>query len=330
MNKNPLVSIVVPMYRVEQYVGQCIESLISQTYKNLEIILVDDGSPDKSGEIADAYALKDSRIKVIHQCNKKLSGARNSGLDVAKGEFVTFVDSDDYLCQDFVEYMLSLIEKTGAEIAISRNCYTSYDQKQVSQDFITELKPEEAAAEFFYPRITLGSWNKMYDMGFLIKHHFKFVPELKTGEGLEFITRVALAANKIVAGNKKVYVYRLDNVTSATTLANVERQGKGCLETMDYIKEHLDLTSPIIKKAYGWHLWSCHAYCLRQIVESGTEKKYGQLYRNCIDYLRKHAPVVFFSNVGIKQKVKVILTFISPVGVTKIHIYKKKRKLKRG
>lgn len=328
MNKNPLVTIVVPMYRVEQYVGQCIESLISQTYKNLEIILIDDGSPDKSGEIADAYALKDPRIIVIHQSNKKFGGARNTGLDLAKGEYVTFVDSDDYICQDFVEYMLSLIEETGAEIAISRHCYTSYDNTQVSHDFITELKSEEAVAEFFYPRIMLGSWNKMYDMRFLNKHHFKFVPELKTGEGLEFITRVAAAANKIVAGNKKVYFYRLDNVISATTKANVERQGKGCLETMAYIKEHLDLSSPIIKKAYRWHLWSCHAYCLRQIVESGTESEYEQLYRKCINYLRKYALVVFRSNVGIKQKVKAILTFFSPVCVTKIHIYKKKRKLK--
>lgn len=76
MNKNPLVTIVAPMYRVEQYVGQCIESLISQTYKNIEIILVDDGSPDKSGEIADKYALKDHRIKVIHQENKRLGGGK--------------------------------------------------------------------------------------------------------------------------------------------------------------------------------------------------------------------------------------------------------------
>lgn len=76
MNKNPLVTIVAPMYRVEQYVGQCIESLISQTYKNIEIILVDDGSPDKSGEIADKYALKDNRIKVIHQENKRLGGGK--------------------------------------------------------------------------------------------------------------------------------------------------------------------------------------------------------------------------------------------------------------
>lgn len=79
MNKNPLVTIVAPMYRVEQYVGQCIESLISQTYKNIEIILVDDGSPDKSGEIADKYALKDYRIKVIHQENKRLGGQETLG-----------------------------------------------------------------------------------------------------------------------------------------------------------------------------------------------------------------------------------------------------------
>lgn len=329
MNTNPLITIVAPMYRVEQYVGQCIKSLISQTYKNLEIILVDDGSPDKSGEIADEYALKDHRIKVIHQENKRLGGARNTGLEIAKGDFITFVDSDDYLSEDFVEYMLSLIEKTGAEMAISRNCFTSYDNQQVSYDSVSVMNSDDAVAEFFYPRITLGTWNKMYDMRFLKKHQFEFVPELKTGEGLEFITRVAAVANKIAVGNRKVYCYRLDNVGSATTKANVERQGKGCLETMDYIKSHLEMPSQKVQKAYNWHLWSCHAYCLTHIIESGSSKEYSDLYRKCITHLRKKALFVFFADIDMKQRIKVFLTFVSPVIMTKMHIWNKRRKLRK-
>lgn len=250
-------------------------------------------------------------------------------MKIAKGDFITFVDSDDYLSEDFVEYMLSLIEKTGAEIAISKNCFTSYDNQQVSQDSILVMSSEEAVAEFFYPRITLGSWNKMYDLRFLNKHQLRFVPELKTGEGLEFITRVASIANKIAVGNRKEYFYRLDNVVSATTKANVERQGKGCLETMDYIKTHLDMSSLKVQKAYNWHLWSCHAYCLSHIVESGSSKEYRELYVKCITHLRRKALVVFFTDIDLKQKIKVFLTFISPVIMTKLHIWNKWRKIRK-
>ena len=256
-------------------------------------------------------------------------GGRNTGLQLAEGDFVTFVDSDDYLSEDFVEYMLSLIEKTGAEMAISKNCFTSYDNQQVSKDCISVMNSEEAVAELFYPRITLGSWNKMYDMRFLNKHHFKFVPELKTGEGLEFITRVASAASKIAIGNRKVYFYRLDNVVSATTKANVERQGKGCLETMDYIKAHLNMSSSKVQKAYSWHLWSCHAYCLSHIIESGSSKVYRELYCKCITHLRKNALIVFFTDIDVKQKIKVFLTFVSPVIITKLHIWNKWRKIRK-
>ena len=92
----PLISVIVPVYRVEKYLERCVKSILSQTYKNLEVILVDDGSPDQCPAICDACAEKDARVKVIHQENKGLSGARNAGIDAASGEYLAFVDSDDY------------------------------------------------------------------------------------------------------------------------------------------------------------------------------------------------------------------------------------------
>ena len=94
---NPLITIVVPIYKVEKYLGRCIDSLVAQTYPNIEIILADDGSPDRCGAICDEYAQKDSRIKVIHQENKGVAAARNAALDIAQGEYIMFVDSDDYV-----------------------------------------------------------------------------------------------------------------------------------------------------------------------------------------------------------------------------------------
>lgn len=100
---NPLISVIVPVYKVEQYLRRCVDSVLTQTYQNLEVVLVDDGSPDRCGAICDEYAKKDSRIGVIHQENRGLSAARNAGLDACTGQFVTFVDSDDYIERDLIQ-----------------------------------------------------------------------------------------------------------------------------------------------------------------------------------------------------------------------------------
>lgn len=114
----PNVSIIVPCYKVEQYLRQCVDSLINQTMKDIEIILVDDGSPDKSGEICDEYKAKDNRIKVIHKKNGGVSAARNDGLKVATGEYVVFVDSDDYVPVDAYELLYNKAIETSADMVI--------------------------------------------------------------------------------------------------------------------------------------------------------------------------------------------------------------------
>ena len=116
---NELVSVIVPVYKVEKYLRECIDSIISQTYRNLEIILVDDGSPDNCGQICEEYAKRDSRITVYHKENGGLSDARNYGIARSHGEFLTFVDSDDVIKVNFVETLLGLIHKYDADIATS-------------------------------------------------------------------------------------------------------------------------------------------------------------------------------------------------------------------
>lgn len=111
-----LISVIVPVYKVEQYLNKCVESIVNQTYKNLEIILVDDGSPDACPQICDAWAQKDSRIKVIHKENGGASSARNAGLDAATGDYIAFVDGDDYLSAETYETLISFALKHGADI----------------------------------------------------------------------------------------------------------------------------------------------------------------------------------------------------------------------
>ena len=118
-----LISMIVPVYKVEPYLDKCVRSIVEQTYKNLEIILVDDGSPDNCPAMCDAWASKDSRIKVIHKENGGLSDARNVGLAVAIGEYISFIDSDDWIEPDFIRELYDAMERTGAEIA---ECGTTY------------------------------------------------------------------------------------------------------------------------------------------------------------------------------------------------------------
>ena len=113
----PLISVIVPVYKVEAYLDRCVQSIVDQTYQNLEIILVDDGSPDNCPAMCDAWAAKDSRIKVIHKENGGLSDARNAGMAVAKGEFVGFVDSDDYIRKDMYQLLWERLSRDGSDIA---------------------------------------------------------------------------------------------------------------------------------------------------------------------------------------------------------------------
>lgn len=114
----PLISVVVPVYGVEKYLPKCVDSILNQTYQNLEIILVDDGSPDNCGRICDSYAEKDSRIRVIHQKNGGLSAARNAGVAVAKGEYISLIDSDDYISPNMYTRMYDAIRENGAQLCI--------------------------------------------------------------------------------------------------------------------------------------------------------------------------------------------------------------------
>ena len=115
-----LISVIIPVYNVEKYLPECIESVLKQTHTNLEIILVDDGSPDNSPQICDEYAQKDSRIKVIHKENGGVSSARNEGLKIAKGEWISFIDADDWVEKNFCEILLNKAVKTQSDIALCR------------------------------------------------------------------------------------------------------------------------------------------------------------------------------------------------------------------
>lgn len=136
----PLISVIIPIYNVESYLRRCLDSVLRQTYPNLEIILVDDGSPDNCPSICDEYATKDTRIIVIHKKNGGLSDARNAGLDICKGDYITFIDSDDSISHNYAEQLINVAVKNDADIAIGRMS----NSKSIETNKTTIFSPEEA------------------------------------------------------------------------------------------------------------------------------------------------------------------------------------------
>ncbi|MBC8578959.1 glycosyltransferase family 2 protein [Zhenhengia yiwuensis] len=206
----PKVSIIVPIYNVQQYLAKCIDSLLEQTLQEIEIILVDDGATDKSPEICDTYDLKDHRIKVIHKTNGGLSDARNMGIEVAQGEYIAFLDSDDWVEPNFYEYLYSLAKKEDADIA---QCdYIEVYAEDIQIDFRQHIKETihtgaEALGLLFGKEYvkTVVVWNKLYRRNLFDEIRF---PKGKVHED-EFTTyKIIHKANKLVNSNLPMVYYR--------------------------------------------------------------------------------------------------------------------------
>ena len=152
MESTPKVSIIVPVYKVEQYLAECVDSLLRQTYREIEVILVDDGSPDNCGAMCDEYALRDSRVKVIHQENQGLSVARNSGIDIAEGDYVAFVDSDDLVSEEYIEYLLKNAVENNANMSVCQiaDFRDGHSPAYTAKGDVTVLSSEQALRMFFY------------------------------------------------------------------------------------------------------------------------------------------------------------------------------------
>jgi len=204
----PLISVIIPVYNVEEYLEKCINSVIAQTYRNIEIIMVDDGSTDKSGTMCALLAEKDSRIVVIHKANGGLSSARNAGLNIAKGDYIGFVDSDDWIEPDMYECLISNMLKENADISICGIYYNRESKTKTDRD-ITGYRvfSRYEAVNCVIQRnsiIKAYVWSKLYSKHIFSKLRF---PEGKTYEDLFTILPVIDAAEKIVVTMQPKYHY---------------------------------------------------------------------------------------------------------------------------
>ncbi len=207
-NLDEKVSIVIPVYNVEKYIVKCVSSVMNQTYSNIEIILVDDGSTDKSGEICDVLATKDSRIKVYHKKNGGPSDARNYGIDRVHSKYITFIDSDDYVTKDYVKYLLGLLKKTKSDIASCsyKRIYSSADCLNKQKEHIEVMKSSKAIEMYLYKKtFTASAHCKIYKSELFSNIRY---PVGYIYEDMAVICELLAAANSIAVSNQQKYYYR--------------------------------------------------------------------------------------------------------------------------
>jgi len=233
--KKKLITIIVPIYNVSDYLERCLKSIIKQTYKNLEIILVDDGSTDGSSLICDEYALKDNRIKVIHKKNGGLSDARNKGIDIANGEYIMFVDSDDYIALDLTKFLYNSLVKNKADI--STCLYQCFHDKEDVLDFYDNTEyvcsNTEALEKMLYQKnCTTSAWGKLYKASLFEDIRY---PKDKICEDLDTTYLLFSKASKVVINTIKKYFYFQRSSSIINSKFNPKR-----MDALNFAKKQTD------------------------------------------------------------------------------------------
>lgn len=218
-----IITVIVAVYKVEQYLDRCISSIVNQTYKNLDIILVDDGSPDGSPQICDSWAEKDSRIRVIHKVNGGVSSARNAGLNAATGKYVGFVDGDDCVLPDMFEKLISAVQKDGTQLAVCG--YTLAENKFIPPEDKV-ISSAQALEDMFnikeHPEFEGFVWNKLYLLDDVKNYGVQFSEELSMCEdtlfNFEYLSHISDVS--LVKHCGYDYTYRQDSVMRLKPVEN--------------------------------------------------------------------------------------------------------------
>lgn len=286
--KNPLISIIVPVYNVEPYLERCLDSILSQTYKNYEVILIDDGSTDNSGKICDTYAKNHPQIKVFHKKNGGLSDARNFGIKKSSGEYLTFVDSDDTITEDALEYLYSLIKKHHTKMAIAP--YTIITKKRktnLGKNFSPAvLNTEEALRRMLTEHgFTVSACAKLYHKNLFANVEY---PTGKFYEDNATTYKLILKCPKIAYGNHSIYNYIVHPEKSTIT------SQKFTIQKLDYISL-TEQACPDILQNFPNLKNECEARCvtaklsiLRQLLNTTalTNPEAQTAQQNLVKYFR--------------------------------------------
>lgn len=303
MNDKPLISVIVPTYNVEKWLPRCVDSILVQDYKNLEIFLVDDGSPDGCGKICDEYAEKDKRIMVIHKPNGGLSDARNAAIDIAKGEYITLIDSDDYVTPDYVSTLYSLIEKYNSEMSIATWC--------IFPEGTTPIRPHVRTKEIVMTRNEALSnmfYQKGYDVSACVKMYHRSLfegvryPKGQLFEDLQTTFKLMLKCKNVAFTNKPVYYYmfRKGSIEGAPFS---EKKMDSALQVFNLMRSYESQLKPV-HKALRSKLTTFSFHLLMKMPKDYPPQR---LLREYIKESRLN--VIFDRQSPVKSKIACLATF---------------------
>ena len=286
-----LISVIIPVYKVEKYLEKCIESIIKQTYTNLQIILVDDGSPDNCGKICDEYAKKDSRIEVIHKINGGLSDARNVGINRANGRYIGFVDSDDYIKEDMYEKLINLIKEYNADVSIC-NLYDVIDGKEYvrnKDNGIHEYSRIDILKEILLDKnIQSYAWNKLYKKELFDEIKY---PIGKKYEDIGTTFYLFEKCNKIVVTSEPEYYYlkRADSLVNNVTESTILDYTEIIIQRYLYIKQNIEE----LRKYNNYYLTKTLITANNDIktlknVSEKMKERYNELYYLVCDIIKNN------------------------------------------
>lgn len=288
-----LVSVIVPVYNTEKYLDRCVESIINQTHQNLDIILVDDGSTDGSSEKCDFYAKNDQRIRVIHKKNGGQSSARNAGLDVCKGDYISFVDSDDWIEPDMYATLLTELERYGASLAVCGryDAYEGSEEKSVCKSF---EKDGLFSSYDILPQMTLGA---VSDFSVCDKLHRRDLwentrfPEGQIYEDFAVMYKILIAAENVVLCNEPFYVY-FHRGNSTVTAGFREASTDYPAQTKKFLSYIIEKYPEHTKHAVWAHIKAIQCVIISLLKsDKATYTSHNDLYEEYIRDIRKYSDI---------------------------------------
>lgn len=313
MSDNPLISVVIPVYKVEKYLRECVDSVINQTYKNLDIILVDDGSPDKCPAICDEYAEKDTRVRVIHRKNGGLSAARNSGIDIARGEYITFIDSDDYVSRVYVEQLYFTLKTSGAGASqCDMSSYSARLNDTINPNYKIYSAHDAIKGALNQKHVIRAAWGKLYPISIFTETCVwggVRYPEGQTAEDLFVMPQVFDLAGSLAVSDSVKYFYRLRN--DSLWLMPFDSSKLDYFKSSSFIEEYLKARHPDLLDYVYWDKIRNSIYILRRALQ--TEPEDSPVVNRIFQSIKKSNLRSFmFSPYSLKSKIIAAFTILMP------------------
>ncbi len=328
MTQEILISVIVPVYNILDYLERCVNSICNQTYRNLEIILVDDGSTDGTDSLCDSLAQKDNRIRVFHKENGGSSSARNLGIEKAKGDYLGFIDSDDYIDADMYETLVQALKKYQVPIAQTGRDEIDTDGKKRPDVCIPPkqtilIKSEDFFRELLLHRGDCSFCTKLVKKELFAQNRF---PEGILNEDFYLITHMLPEIEGIVSVPNQSYhvFYRIGSNTRKKTEQEFSRAFADSVDNANLVQEIVDKEFPALKKhALRFNLYQRLEYLLH--IPIGQMGRDNIQYRQIVSYIRKHwMHTVSSPYLTVKNKIYLTVLAIAPKTVRKVHRLQKK------